>query len=135
MLCQPLLFCLQSLPVSEYFPMIQLCIRWPKYWSFSFSNNPSNEYSGLISFRVNSFDLLAVQMILKSLLQHQNLNALVLQLSAFFMIHISHLCITTRTTKMMSLLFNTQSRFVKDLLPRSVSNFMDSDTIHFNFGA
>ena len=67
-----------------------LCIRWPKYWSFSFSISPSNEYSGLISFRIESFDLLAVQGTLKSLLRHHNLKASILRHSAFFMVQLSH---------------------------------------------
>ena len=72
-----------------------LRIRWPEYWSFSFSISPSNEYSGLISFRIYSFDLLAVQGTLKSLLQHHNSKTLVLQHSAFFMVQLSHLYMTT----------------------------------------
>ena len=70
-------------------------IRWPKYWSFSFSISPSNEYSGLISFRVDWFDLLPVQGTLKSLLQHHSLKAAILQHSAFFMVQISHPYMTT----------------------------------------
>ena len=70
-------------------------IKWPKYWSFSYSFSPSNEYSGLISFRIDWFDLLAIQEILKSLLWHCSLNALILQCSAFFMVQISHLYMTT----------------------------------------
>ena len=73
-------------------------IRWPKYWSFSFSISPSNEYSGLISFRINWLDLPAVQGILKSLLQHHSSKASVLQCSAFFMVQFSHLCMTTGKT-------------------------------------
>ena len=119
-LCCPLL-----LPPS-IFPSIRvfsnesiLRIRWPKYWSFSVS--PSNEYSGLISFRMDWLDLLAVQETLKSLLQHYSLKALILQCSAFFMVQLSQLYMTTRKTvtltrwtffgKVMSLLFNTLSRF------------------------
>ena len=75
-----------------------LCIRWPNYWSFSFSISPSNEYSGLISFRMDWFDLLAVQGILKSLLQHRSLKASVLQRSAFFMVQLSHPYVTTGKT-------------------------------------
>ena len=105
-----------------------LHIRWPKYWSFSFSISPSNEYSGLISFRIEWLDLLAVQGTLKSLLQHHNSKASILQLSAFFMVQFSYPYMTigqiialTRWTfvgKVMSLLFNT-SRFVLAFLPRS----------------
>ena len=102
---------------------------WPKYWSFSFSISPSNEYSGLISFRIDWFDLLAVQGALKSLLQHCNLIASVLQCSASFMVQLSHLYLTTGKNialtirnfvgKVMSLLFNMLSRFVIAFLPRS----------------
>ena len=75
-----------------------LCIRWPKYWSFSFSISPSNEYSGLISFRIDWFDLLSVQETLRSLLQLHNLKASILQCSAFFMVQLSHLYLTTGKT-------------------------------------
>ena len=104
-----------------------LCIRWPKYKSFSFS--PSNEYSGLISFRINWFDLLAVQGTLKSLLQHHSLKASILPHLAFLMVQLSHLYMTTGKTialtiqtfvgKMISLLYNTLSRLVITFLPRS----------------
>ena len=104
-----------------------LRIRWPKYWHFSIS--PSNEYSGLISFRIDWFDLPAVQGTLKSLLQHHSLKASIIQCSAFFMFQLSHLYITTGkiraltiqtfVRKMMSLLFNTLSRLVTAFLPRS----------------
>ena len=80
----PFSSCPQSLPASESFPMSQLCMRWPKYWSFSFSISPSNEYSGLISFRMDWLDLLAVQGTLKSLLQHHSSKASILWRSAFF---------------------------------------------------
>ena len=75
-----------------------LHIGWPKYWSFSFSISPSNEYSGLISFRIDWFDLVAVQETLKSLLQHQNLKASILQCLAYFMVQLSHLYMTTGKT-------------------------------------
>ena len=127
-LCRPLFL----LPSSGSFPMSQLfCIRWPKYWSFSFSISPSNEYSRLISFRIDWFDLLAVQGTLKSLFKHHSSKASILWRSAFFMVHLSHLCVTTGKTialtlqtfvsKVMSLLFNTLSRLVKAFLPRSKS--------------
>ena len=106
-----------------------LRIGWPKYWSFSFSISPSNEYSGLISFRMDWFDLFVVQGILKSLLQHHSSKASILQHSAFFMIQLSHPYMTTGKTialtrwtlvgKIMSLLFNMLSRFVIAFLPRS----------------
>ena len=106
------------------------CIRWPKYWSFSFSISPSNEYSGLISFTMDWLDLLAVQGTLKSLLQHHSLKASV-RCSAFFMVQLSHPYMTTEKTialtlwtlvnKVMSLLFNILSGFVIAYLPRSKS--------------
>ena len=105
-----------------------LYIRWPKYWSFSFSISPSNEYSGLISFRMDWFDLLAVQGILKSLLQHHSSKASILLCSAFFIVQLSHPYMTTGKTitltrrtfvgKVMSLLFNMLCRFVIAFLPR-----------------
>ena len=110
-----------------------LRIRWPKYWSFSIS--PSNEYSGLISFRIDRFDLLAAQRTLKSLLQHHSLKASILWHSAFFTDQLSYPYMTTGKTialitqtiltiwtfvgKVMSLVFNTLSRFVVAFLPRS----------------
>ena len=104
-------------------------IRWSKYWSFSFSNSLSNEYSGLISFRTDWFDILAVQVILKIILQHHNSKASVLQFSTSFMVQLSHPCMTFRKTiafivwnfvgKLMSLLFNMLSRFVIAFLPRN----------------
>ena len=106
-----------------------LHIRWPKYWNFSFSISPSNEYSGLISFTIGWFDLLAVQGTLKSLLQHHSSKASVLQCSAFFMVQLSHPYMTTGKTtaltrwtfvsKVMSLLFNMLSRFVIVFIPGS----------------
>ena len=108
---------------------LALCIRWPKYWSFSFSISPYNEYSGLISFRMDWLDLLAVQGTLKSLLQHHNSKASILWCSAFFMAQLSHAYMTTGKTialtrwtfvgKVMSLLFNMLSRLVIGFLPRS----------------
>ena len=129
-LCRPLL-----LPPS-IFPSIRvfsnesvLHIRWPKDWSFSFSISPSNEYSGLISFRINWFDLLGVQGTLKSLLQHHSSKASVLWCSAFFMVQLSHLYMTTGKTialtiwpfvgKAMPLVFNTLSVFIVAFFPRS----------------
>ena len=127
-LCHPLLLLPSIFPSSKVFSNESvLCIRWPKYGSFSFS--PSNEYSGLISFRMDWFDLLAVQGTLKSLLQHHSSKALILQCSAFFMVQRSHpYAITGKTialtrwtfvSKVMSLLFITLSRFVIAFLPRS----------------
>ena len=129
-LCQPLL-----LPPS-IFPSIRvfsnesaLCIRWPKYWSFSFSISPSSEYSGLIYFRIDCLDLLAVQETLKSFLQHHSSKASILQCSAFFIVQLSHPYMTTGKTialtrqtfvgKVMSLLFNMLTRLVIAFLPRS----------------
>ena len=106
-----------------------LCIRWPKYWSFSFSIGPSKEYSGLISFRIDWLDILAVQGTLKSLPQHQSPKASILQCSACFILQLSHLYMTTGKTmaltrwtfvvKVMSLLFNMLSRLIITFLPRS----------------
>ena len=129
-LCHPLLL------LPSIFPSIRVFssdsaphIRWPKYWSFSFSISPSNEYSGLISFRIDWFDL-AVSGTLKHLLQHHSSKASILQRSAFFMVQLTHPYMTTgkkaialtRWTfvgKVMSLLFNMLSRFVIAFLPRS----------------
>ena len=95
-LCLPLLLLPSVFPSIKVFSELALCIRWPKYWSFSFSINPSsNEYSGLISFRMDWFDLLAVQGTLKSLLQHHSSKASFLQHSAFFMVQLSHPHMTT----------------------------------------
>ena len=106
-----------------------LHIRWPKDWSFSFSISPSNEYLGLISFGIDWFDFLAVQETLKSLLQHHSLKASILWSSAFFIVQLSHLYMTTGKStaltrwtfvgKVMSLLFNMLSRLVIVFLPRS----------------
>ena len=105
-----------------------LYIKWPKFWSFSFSISPSNEYSGLISFRMDWLDLLAVQGTLKSLLQHHSSKASILQCLAFFIAQLSHPYMTTGKTialtrrtfvgKVMSLLFNMLSRLVTAFLPR-----------------
>ena len=122
-LCHPLLL-LPSIfsSISVFSNESVLCIRWPKYWSFSFSTSPSNEYSGLISFRMDWLDLLAVQGTLKSLLQHHSSKASILRRSAFFIVQLSHPCMTTGKTialtrwtfvsKVMSLFFNMLSRFV-----------------------
>ena len=129
-LCHPLLFLPSIFPSIRVFSNeLTLHIRWPKYWSFSFSISPSNEYSGLIFFRIDWFDHLAVQWTLKSLLQHHSSKASVLQRSAFFMVQLSHPYMTTGKTialtiwtfvgKVMSLLFNMLSRFVTAFLPRS----------------
>ena len=129
-LCRPLLL-LPSIFSSNRVLLNEsaLRIRRPKYWSFSFSISPSNECSGLISFRMDWLDLLAVQGTLKSLLQHHSSKASVLQCSAFFMVQLSHpymtngktiaLTIWTFVGKVMSLLFNMLSRFVIAFLPRS----------------
>ena len=98
-LCHPLLLLPSVFPRIKVFSSeSSLCIRWPKCWSFSFSISPSNEYSGLVSFRMDWFDLLAVQGTLKSLFQHHNWKASVLCHSAFFMVQLSHLYITTGKT-------------------------------------
>ena len=110
-----------------------LCIRWPKYWTFSFSISPSNEYSGLISFRTDWFDLLAAQGTLKNLLQHHSSKASILRHSAFFMVQLLHSYMTTGkimaltrwtfVNKEMFLLFNMLSRFVIAFLPRRKGPF------------
>ena len=134
--CNHLILCCYLLLLPSIFPSIKffsresvLHIRWPKFWSFCFSISSSNEYSGLISFRIDWFDLLAVQGNLKSLLQHHISKTLVLQCPAFFMIQLSHPYMTTGKTialtrwnsvgKVMSLLFNMLSRLVIAFLPRS----------------
>ena len=129
-LCCPLLLPPSILPSNRVFSNESvLCIRWPKYWSINFSISPSNEYSGLISFRIDWLDLLEVQGTLKSLLQHHSSKATILLLSAFFMVQLSHPYMTTGKTtaltrwtfvgKVMSLLFNMLSRFVIAFPPRS----------------
>ena len=98
-LCRPLLLLPSIFPSFRIFSnKAVLCIRWPKYWSFSFSISPSNECSGLISFRMDWLDLLAVQGTLKSLFQHHSSKASILQCSAFFMIQLSHPYMTTEKT-------------------------------------
>ena len=116
-------------------------MRWPKYWSFSFSISPSNEYSELTSFRMDWLDLLAVQGTHKSLLQHYSSKASILQHTAFFMVQLSHPYMTpgktiTIQTFVISLLFNMLSRFVIAFLPKSKHlNFMAAVTICSDFGA
>ena len=131
-----LILCCPLLLLPSIFPSIRvfssespLHIRWPKYWSFSFSISPSNEYSGLISFSIDWFDLLTVQGTLKSLLQHHSSKVSILRCSAFFTVQLSHPYMTTGKTialtrqsvvdKAMSLLFNMLSRLVITFLPRS----------------
>ena len=129
-LCHPLLLLPSVFPSNRVFSKEStLPIRWPKYWSFSFSISPSNEYSGLISFQIDWFDLLGVQRTLKSLLQHHNLKASILQHSAVFMVQLAHpymtmgktiaLTIQTFVSRAMSLLLNMLSRFVIAFLPSS----------------
>ena len=130
-----LIFC-RALLLPSIFPSIRvfsneaaLCIRWPKYWSFSFNISPSNEHPGLISFRMDWLDLLVVQGTLKSLLQHHSSKASILLHSAFFTVQISHPYMTTGKTialtrqtfvgQVMSLLLNMLSRLVITFLPRS----------------
>ena len=123
-----------------------LRIRWPKYWSFSFSISPSNEYSGLLSLRMDWLDLLAVQGTLKSLLQYHSSKASILQHSAFFTVQLSHPYMTTGKTialtrrtfvgKVMFLLFNMLSRWSQlSFQGVSVFNFMAAVTICSDFGA
>ena len=128
-LCHPLLLPSNFPSIRVFSNESVLWIRWPKYWSFSFRISPHNEYSGLISFGIDRFDLLAVQGTLKSLLQHHSSKASIFQCSAFFMVQISHPYMTTGKTialtrqtfvdKVMSLLFNMLSRLVIAFLPRN----------------
>ena len=129
-LCCPLLLLPSIFPSIRVFSNESaLCIRWPKYWSFSFNISPSSEYSGLISFRMDQLDLLALQGTLKSLLQHHNSKASVLQHSAFIIVQLSHPYMTTGKTmaltrqsfvgKVTPLLFNMLSRLVITFLPRN----------------
>ena len=129
-LCRPLLLLPSIFPSIRVFSNESaLHMRWPKYWSFSFSISPSNEYPGLISFRMDWLDLLAVQGTLKSLLQHHSSTASILQCSAFFIVQLSHPYMTTGKTialtrrtfvgKVMSLLLNMLSRLIITFLPRS----------------
>ena len=146
-LCRPLLLPPPVFPSIRIFSNESvLCIRWPKYWSFSFSISPSNEFPGLISFKMDWLDLLAVQGTLKSLLQHHTSKASILQRSAFYMVQLSHPYMTTGKTitltrwtfvgKVMSLLFNTLFRFATAFLPRSKCfNFMPAVTTCSDFGA
>ena len=136
-----LMFCHPLLLQPSIFPSIRvfsnesvLCIRWPKYWSFSFSIRPSNQYSGLISFRMDWLNLLVVQGTLKSLLQHHSSKASILWRSAFFIVQLSHPYMTTGKTialtrrtfvgKVMFLLLNMLSRLVITFLPRSKRLFV-----------
>ena len=127
MLSNHLIICLPLLLLPSIFPSIRVFFNafrsgWPKYWSFSFNISPSNELSGLVSFSIDWFDLLGVQGALKSLLQHHNSKTSILQHSAFIMVQLSHLYVTTGKIigltiwifvgKMISLLFNMLSRFV-----------------------
>ena len=129
-LCRPLLLLPSIFPSTRVFSNESaLHIKWPKYWSFSFNISPSNEHSGLISFRMDWLDLLAVQGTLKSLLQHHSSKASILRLSAFFIVQLSYPYMTTGKTipltrrpfvgKVMSLLFTMLSRLVITFLPRS----------------
>ena len=129
-LCHPLLHLPSIFPsIMVFSNESALCIRWPKYWSFSFNISPSNEHLGLISFRMDWLDLLAVQGTLKSLLQHHSSKASILQHSAFFIVQLSHPYMTTGkyialtrwtfVNKVTSLLFNMLSRLVIAFLPRT----------------
>ena len=148
-----LIFCCPLLLLPSIFPSIKvfsnesvLRIRWPKYWSFSFNISPSSEHSGLISFRMDWLDLLAVQGTLQSLLQHHSSKASILQRSAFFIVQLSHPYKTTGKTitltrgtfvdKVVSLLFNMLSSLVITFLQGARSfNFMAAVTICSDFGA
>ena len=146
-LCHPLLLLPSIFPSIRVFSTESvLHIRWSKYWSFSFNISPSNEHPGLISFRMDWLDLLAVQGTLKSLLQHHSSKASILWYSAFFIVQLSHQYMTTGKTialtrrnfvgKVMSLLFNMLSRLAITFLLRSKClNFMAAITICSDFGA
>ena len=147
-LCHPLLLLPSIFPSIRVFSNESaLCIRWQKDWSFSCSSSSSNEHSGLISFRIDWFDLLSVQGTLKSPLQHHSSKVSILQCSAFFMVQLSHLYMTTGKTvaltiqtfvgKVIPLLFNMLSRFVMVFLPRSKSLLilMATITVCGDFGA
>ena len=138
----------KELDTTEQFALSlsALRIRWPKYWSLSFSISPSNEYWGLILFRIDWFDLLPAQGTVKSLLQHHSSKASILQHSACFMVQLSHSYMTTGKTtpltrwtfgsKMMSLLFNTRSRFAIAFPPRSKHLLISGcSTVHSDLGA
>ena len=129
-LCHPLLLLTSIFPSIKVFSNESaLCIRWPKYWSFSFNISPSSEYPGLISFRMNWLDLLSVQVTLRSVLQHHSSKTSILQHLAFFVVQLSHPYMTTGKTialtrrtfvnEIISLLFNMLSRLVITFLPRS----------------
>ena len=131
---------------SQHQGLFQWAMRWPKYWSFSFGISPSNEHPGLISFRMDWLDLLAVQGTLKSLLQHHSSKASILWCSAFFIVQVSHPYMTTGKTigftrqtfvdKVMSLLFNMLSRLIITFLPKTKCfNSMAAVTICSDFGA
>ena len=153
-LCRPLLL-LPPIPPSirVFYNNSVLRIRWPKYWSYRFSISPANEYSELISFRMDWFDLLAVQGTLKILLQHQSSKASILQCSTFFMVQLSHPYMTTRKTialtrrtfvsQVMSLLFNKLSRLVMEKAMATHSSTLawkiprteEPERLHFHFHA
>ena len=119
-LCHPLLFLPSIFPsIMVFSDESALHIRWPKYWSFSFNISPSNERPGLISFRMDKLDLIAIQGTLKSLLQHHRSKASILRRSAFFTVQLSHPHRRTFVNKVMSLLFNMLSRLVITFLLRS----------------
>ena len=140
-LCRPLLLLASIFPsIRVFYNESVLCIRWPKYWSFSFSISPSNEYSGLISFRMDCLDIFAVQGTLKSLFQHHSSKASILQSSAFFIVQLSHPYMTTGRTialtrwtfvgDVMSLLLNMLSRLVITFLPRSKHRLIHGSSHH-----
>ena len=152
MLSNHLILCRPLLLLPSIFSSIRVFsnesvfhIRWPKYWSFSFSISPSNEYSGLISFRMDWLDLLAGQGTLKRLLQHHSSKASILWHSALFIVQLSHLYMTTGKTtaltrwtfagKVMFLLFHMLSRLVTAVLPKSKHLFMAAVTICSDSGA
>ena len=144
-LCRPLLLPTICPSIRVFSNELTLCIRWSKYWSFSFNSSPAKEHPGLIPFRMDWWDLLAVQGTLKSLLQHHSSKASILQCLAFFIVQLSHPYMTTGKTialtrwtfvgKVISLLLKMLSRLVITFLPRSKRNFVAAVTICSDFGA
>ena len=147
-LCHPLLLLSSIFPsIRVFFKESVLHIRWPKYWNFSFSISHSKEYSGLISFSIDWFDLLPVQGVLKSLIQHHSSKASILRCSAYFIVQLSHPYMTTGKTiplsrqtfvdKVMSLLFNMLSMLIITFLPRSkrLLTLWLAVSIYSDFGA
>ena len=137
-LCHPFLLLPSIIPSIRIFSSESvLCSKWPKYWSFSFNISPSNEYLGLVSFRIDWFDLLAVQGTLKSLLQHHSSKASILWCSAFFVVQISHPCMTARKTIALTR-WNFVSKEIHLVFQNTVyvcHSFFSKENMFFNFMA